>query len=587
MMVLGVNCGHDSSCALVQDGIVIADVQEERFSRIKHAYGVPLSAIEFCLRLGGLSDLSQVDLLALGGIDTSFEFRAYLGVDSAHEGGAQRTRRSFLKPPLYLAPHAQVPAEKIISIEHHQAHAASAHFTRSSPDACLVFTLDGAGDRVSTMVWRSEGNTLEPLAKYGTEASFGWGYSAVTEALGWWHGDSEGKTMGLAAYGDSSRCKGLLDEFFPAFDGTNLVRSSILRNPFHWPLNGAMHWHFDEAYRIRELCARYGRENVAAEAQRKLEECVGEFVYSWLQKVDLRRAAFAGGVFLNVKLNQALWARRGRTLVEQHVFPNSGDAGLALGSAMHVYHDRSSHPFRGCNMKDLFWGPEYLTADIEQLLKRRSLEYVLVQDPSVTAAKLLAKGLIVGRFSGRMESGPRGLGNRSILMSPQHAKNKDTLNGLVKFRESFRPFCPSMLWDMRDRYLIDSRDEFFMITAFHVTEAAKDKMPAVIHVDGTARPQLVKREHNEGFWRLIEEFGRITGVYAVLNTSLNIKGEPIINTPNEALRCFFDTGMDALFMEDILMIKSEKNKTMIDVLEDASSSSVAMQAGLKKSNDSR
>ena len=183
------------------------------------------------------------------------------------------------------------------------------------------------------------------------------------------------------------------------------------------------------------------------------------------------------------------------------------------------------------------------------------LEYEKLDNPAKTAAEILAKNKVIGWFQGRMESGPRALGNRSILMSPLKQENKDYVNARVKFREGFRPFCPSLLWEKRDDYLKDYRDEYFMITSFEVREDKRDKVPAVVHVDSTLRPQMVKQQQNPLYWNLINEFGNITGEYILLNTSLNIKGEPMICSPREALRCFFDSGLDALILGCYLLKK--------------------------------
>lgn len=563
MIVLGIHSGHDSSCAIVVDGRVVADVQEERFTRIKHSSNTPVHAMAYCLKAAGLRDINEVDIVASPSLRVPPQLVALLGLPARRERREIAKRilhrlgvpvgSLLLEPPVYFPDFRVKDPRKFVQIEHHLAHAASAHFTRAHRDRCLVFTLDGRGDGVCTSVWLAEGNSIRPLQKFGPEAAVGWAYSVVTEALHFWHGDGEGKTMGLAPYGDSEQCRGVLDPYFPVFAGTTLRRPVRLGTPHYWEESGATQFHFAQAGAVERLCDRHGREHIAAEAQRKLEECVTDYVFAWLEQTGVRRAAFAGGVFLNVKLNQRIWYGRDGRLEEQHIFPNAGDAGLAVGCALAAYYRHNA--FEGTDVRDLYWGPEFSDQVVEGLLRERRLTYDPLGNPSATAAHMLSEGKIVGWFQGRMESGPRALGNRSILMSPMRAENKDIINARVKFREPFRPFCPSILHEHRDRYLVDARDEFFMITSFDAAPAERDKIPAVVHVDGTVRPQLVRKETNERYWHLIEEFGRRTGVSGVLNTSMNVKGEPIVNTPNEAIRCFADTGLDALIMGRYLLRK--------------------------------
>ena len=228
---------------------------------------------------------------------------------------------------------------------------------------------------------------------------------------------------------------------------------------------------------------------------------------------------------------------------------------MAVGAALYAYYQANSgapvHP-----IEDLYWGPEYSDAEIEAALKLRNLSYRQIENAESYAAQQLARGKIVAWFQGRMESGPRALGNRSILMSANPAENKDIINGRVKFREAFRPFCPSLLWENRSDYLQKPRDEFFMITSFTCPDAKRDKVPAVVHADHTLRPQTVKKEFNPRFWNLLNEFGKLSGEPLLLNTSFNIMGEPIVTHPREAIRCFYDNGLDCLVLGNFLLEKN-------------------------------
>lgn len=562
MKVLGIHIGHDSSAALVVDGKIVADVAEERFTRIKHYCGLPIKSLEYCLESQGLT-IRDIDIIAIPtkGSIQELNFLLDLKGEKQEKFTSQRRMLEFAKnllnkpaakPPLYIKNFPISNSTEIIHVEHHLAHAASAYYTSGSNEKQLIVTIDGAGDGYSVCIWRGENGKIYPLEKFPVSASIGWFYSNVTEALGWWHGDGEGKTMGLAPYGDYSKVRGVLDGFYPKFSNGSVIEHHDFDRVYFWNQFGALQFHFDEAYKIKDIIEKYGRENVAAEAQRVLEEQTYQVIYPWLEKERTRNLSCAGGVFLNVKLNQRLW--ESGNIVNHHIYPNAGDSGLAVGAALYVYY-KNNPTAKIDKVENLYWGPEYSSNEIEDVLKLRNLKYKKVANPEEFAAEQLADDKIVAWFQGRMESGPRALGNRSILMSANKPENKDVINARVKFREAFRPFCPSLLWDKKEEYLANSRDEHFMITSFTCKAEKREKVPAVVHADATLRPQTVKRSYNEKYWNLINEFGKITGEYLVLNTSFNIMGEPIINHPREAIRCFYDNGLDLLILNDFVLEK--------------------------------
>jgi carbamoyltransferase len=563
MIVLGIGVGHDVAACLLVDGVVVANAAEERFTRIKHDSGFPAAAITYCLQQAGITS-RDIDVVAVAGqfLPLGMERRFVLTPRHVAALAAARPVESRARqllsatrlgdPPLYV-PRVELSARcDFRFVEHHRSHAAAAYYTRGRDDRCLVVTMDGIGDAVSTAVWLGEGNAVEPLARWGREASLGWFYGNVTEALGWQHGDGEGTTMGLAAYGDADRVGDRLERFHPAFANGQLARPHEFGNPSCLDRNGTYHWHFADAQQIRTVAQDCGAENVAAAAQAILERQVLDVVRSWTEARQLKRLACAGGVFLNVKLNQRVWREAG--LEEHWVFPDAGDSGLAIGAALDAWH-RLAEPAASPRLEHLYLGPAFSDEVVRGILDERRLAYRETADPSRDAAEGLAAGKIVGWFQGRMESGPRALGNRSILMSPMQAANKDLINARVKFRESFRPFCPSLLFERKDDYLLGGREESFMITSFEVAPGKRAAIPAVVHVDGTVRPQTVKRETNPRFHRLIEQFGRLTGEHAVLNTSFNIRGEPMVCHPRDAIRCFFDTGLDMLVIGGFVLEK--------------------------------
>lgn len=562
MKVLGIHIGHDSSASLVIDGKIIADAAEERFTRIKHYSGLPINAIDYCLKIGNVS-IDDIDFIAVPSKDPCPELNFLLdlhGEKIERKRGpgrilefARRIMKSAIaKPPLYIKKFPIKDSTDIIHVEHHLAHAASAYYTSGSQEKQLIITMDGAGDGVSVGIWRGENGKITPLKKFPPSASLGWFYSNVTEALGWWHGDGEGKTMGLAPYGDYSKVKGLLDPYYPKFSNGELIELHEWGIPYFWNEGGAYQWHFDESYEIKTLIDKYGREHIAAEAQRILEEQAMNIIFPWLGKMHTQNLCCAGGVFLNVKLNQRIW--NSKKVKNHHIFPNAGDGGLALGAALYVYY-KLSNKNEIDKIDNVYWGPKFNDDEIELGLRNRNLKYKYCENISERCAELLAEGKIIGWFQGRMESGPRALGNRSILMSPEKAENKNIINARVKFREAFRPFCPSIIEEVREEYLKDSRYEPFMITSFDANESNRHRIPAVLHVDGTVRPQTLRREVNPKYWNLIKKFGDITGIPVILNTSFNIKGEPIICSPIDAIRCFYGTGLDYLAIGNFLLSK--------------------------------
>ncbi|RJQ18364.1 MAG: hypothetical protein C4560_07405 [Nitrospiraceae bacterium] len=562
MNILGVHIGHDSSACLVVDGKIVADVAEERFCRVKHYAGPPLKSIQYCLDSRRLT-IEDIDIIAVPSmysmplLDIIFNLKGNKAESKSEKYkiinfAKQFTKRTRTVPPIYVKRFPIANKTEIMHVEHHLAHAASAYYTTSVNDKTLIITCDGTGDGFSVCIWKGENNKITPLHKMGTDASIGWFYSNVTEALGWWHGDGEGKTMGLAPYGNYEKCKGVLDRFHPKYENGKVVEAYNYGVPGIWNEAGAIQWHFDDAFEIHKLLSTYGRENIAAEAQRVLEEQVLKIIIPWLEKEKTQSLACSGGIFLNVKLNQRVWENV--KLKNQHIFPNPGDSGLAAGAALYAYYANNKNAKKH-DIDNLYWGPDYSNKEIEDILKLRNLKYRYCENPEEEVADYLAEDKIIAWFQGRMESGPRALGNRSILMSPRKAENKDIINARVKFREAFRPFCPSMTFESYNDILKNARPEYFMITSFDVWENRKQDISAVVHQDGTARPQTVKKDFNPRFWRLINEFGKRTGVPVLLNTSLNIMGEPVICNPREAIRCFYDSGIDYLVLGNFILSK--------------------------------
>jgi carbamoyltransferase len=552
--VLGINCfSHDTAACLLRDGRIVAFVEEERFNRERHTRRFPDTAIAYCLEEGGIG-LNEVDAVAVAHRP---------GLDFAR-GALDALRRGS---PKRLAAQAYVDANlarkelgfrrrwgfrgKIIHVGHHDAHAASA-FYASPFDEAAVLTLDRGGDFLSSTLSHGLGTVLRPLASVRNPDSLGEVYTALTWYLGFRPNADEGKVMGLAPYGRDK----LVEELF---EMVRLTPDGLFRVNFeHFAYQREGGWlskGFLDRYgaprepesQITEL-----HEDLAFAVQDLVERAALHVARSLRERTRSRNLCLGGGVALNSVMN----ARLLREVGFEHVFiqPAASDAGNALGAALWHWHRRLGQP-RGEAMEHAFWGPEFGTRACEQALERRGLAGERVADAPAEAARLLADGGIVGWFQGRAEVGPRALGARSILADPRRAESKDLVNARVKRREPFRPFAPSVLDERGPDWFDGYYPDPFMLLVLPVAEGRRDAIPAVTHVDGSARLQTVTESFNRPFHRLISEFERRTGVPVVLNTSFNLRGEPIVLRPEEAIADFLASDMDALFLGDLLVRK--------------------------------
>ena len=567
MNILSVRWGHDSSAALIVDGVIVADVAEERFSRVKNDTSFPVKSIEYCLKVGNI-DSEELDVLAIPTKDFQQEFSVFFNIPASIMPRKNLTLKQKItqnikkivgkKDDLPILPIYQKPWKlsqncKIVLVEHHLAHIASAAYTSGIDlnEKVLGVTLDGIGDNVSVAIWRIQNNKIENLIQYSGNGSLGWFYANATEAMGWRHGSEEWKVMGFAPYGIPK--EGLLKGYYPEYQDGMLIKPHEYGSFGRWKDHGSNHYHGRDSIPMSKIFESVKPEDFSAEVQRVSEEQAFNLLLPWLEKENTRQLVCAGGFFMNVKFNQNLWYKG--VLDTQWIYPNPGDAGLAVGAALYVYYQKNpllQHP----KLDNLYSGPEYSNEEIQKILDDRSIEYTYYENIEEQTASYLAKNLVVGWFQGRMEAGPRALGNRSILMSPLDPTNKDKINAKVKYREKFRPFCPSIADEMYEEYLVNPREELFMVSSFTAKEGMKARIPAVIHEDNTARPQRVKEKINPRYYRVISEFGKITGESILLNTSFNIKGEPIVCNPREAIKCFYDTGLDILVLGNYLIRKS-------------------------------
>lgn len=570
MIVLGIHDAFDSGAALVADGEIRVAVNEERLNRIKYYHeerarflGLPVVvrsafprlAIEEVLRREGLKR-EQIDVVALpharprdflAAIPARIfaaDFRRALGnlpLIAALSLLYAYNKRRLLDSTLRQLRAFGIPPAKARFIPHHLAHAASAYRTSGWNDA-LVMVVDLEGDLTSTTVWRGRGNRLTPLHEtFFPFASAGAFYGCATAAIGFRKHLDECKIMGLAAYGKPGARDALAHQL--AWDEAR--GALVSRGTLSFPREDAA------------LAARFDKKDLAASAQKRLEEALVPFVQHWMARTGCRRLAYAGGVAHNVIANQRLQEIPGMEAL--HVFPHPGDGGLACGAALeHWYqHARRRDGRPSYFLRDAYLGPEYPRERLEAALRKYGLPVRASPDIGDEAGRLLARGLVLGLFQGRMELGPRALGNRSILASPRGAEMKEKVNRKVKFRENWRPFALSVLDECRDEYLEKATDARFMLLGFQVVAEKFESVRSASHVDGSTRPQTVRREECPRYHAIISGFRKHSGIGGVLNTSLNRRGEPICCTPEEAIECFLGSDMDGLILDDFLVEKSD------------------------------
>jgi len=574
--ILGISAYyHDSAAALVEDGEVLAAAQEERFSRRRGDAGFPARAAAYCLAAAGLS-LRDVALVAFYDkpllkferlVDTSLAF-APAGFRSFVASMPGWTREKlFLKALLRRSLAAldgggtgAVP--ELLFAEHHRSHAASAFFPSPFPRAA-VLCVDGVGERATTSAWRGDGNRLAPLWQLDFPHSLGLLYSAFTQYLGFRVNSAEYKVMGLAPYGEPRYVDRILGTLVDLKDdGT--FRLDMRYFGFATGLamtNGAFHALFEGPPRAPEgeLTARH--RDLARSIQAVTEEIVLRLARTLRRETGEARLCLAGGVALNCVANGRVLREAG--FEDLWIQPAAGDAGGALGAALAAWHEHLGAPRPpgvGDAMRGALLGPSFDDRAVAEALGRLGAvshprgEAALLDE----TAALLAKGDVVGWFQGRLEYGPRALGNRSILADPRDPGMQSRLNLAIKRRESFRPFAPSVPRERAGALFDLDRESPYMLLVARVRDGAGPALPAVTHVDGTARVQTVRAEANPRFHGLLSRFEALTGCPVLVNTSFNVRGEPIVCTPEDAYRCFLATGMDHLVVGTRILHRAEQ-----------------------------
>jgi len=549
--------GQDSAAALLVDGTLVAAVAEERISRKKHTGDFPRGAIASCLAQAGLT-LADVDELAHG-----FDYAPFRTIFGVNPVSRELYRNVFSREALLALVARDLPGfppERVHHVEHHLAHAASAYFT-SGWEECLVVVIDGMGEVQSVSVYHARAGRLERLFQISAQDSVGILYSVVTLHLGFDFNADEYKIMGLAPYGDPARFRRFFEEAVVlAPDGG--MRIPLLRlnrthdeRERHLSTRAALGTQLCAPRRPDEEIADVHRD-VAAALQEALDRTLLHLCGHFAATTGQRRLALAGGVALNCTANGKLLASG--TFDEIYIQPAAGDDGSALGATLHraalageVKNERLPVPFLG---------PSHGEAEIDDALlgyrdRVQSLHFDSLDATCAEAARLIAAGHVVAWYRGRMEFGPRALGHRSILADPGHPEMRDRINAMVKMREAFRPFAPAVTIEEVDRWFsVPPRTALpFMILTVDVRPEYQPELPAITHVNGSARVQTVSADDNGDFHQLLRAVGQTTGREMVLNTSFNVKGQPIVNTPEEALDTFLGTGIEFLFLENRLV----------------------------------
>lgn len=574
--VLGLNEALGASAALIKDGEIIAAALEERFTRIKNHWGYPRHAIRFCLEYAGLKP-QQLDLVVLSYTDPYphftknraeerpevapplvkklrdlapvYEYLFPLLTEVTDLG--RQFYYNFYQPRLQalqmteITKNLKLPTNKIIRVDHHTCHAYCSYF--ASPDSTtrptLVLTCDGAGDQLCTTVWQVENNHFTKIAQTPHQFSLGLLYAAVTSHLGLKAHEDEYKVMGLAPYAGSNFTPKLYQVFADLFQVDGLTFKTKV---------SARHY----GMYLRDKLSGFRFDHIAAAAQKFLEDMLVAWVENAIAVSGIRDLTFSGGVFLNVKANQEILKR---TKVRRAFFlPSPGDDTNSIGACYYGYKqlrpDEVPQP-----LHHLYLGPEYSEKEFNKTFAHnKKFKITRPENITKTVAKLLAQGEVVARFWGRMEFGARALGNRSILADPHRREIVEKINKMIKMRDFWMPFAPTILKEKVSHYVKNPKliEAPYMILAFATTDLGKTNLAAAIHpYDKSCRPQILDRDVNPEYYEIIKEFEKLTGVGALLNTSFNIHGEPIVCTPQDALRVFSKTDLKFLQIGDFLISK--------------------------------
>ena len=569
MYILGISCYyHDAAACLLKDGVAIAAAQEERFTRIRHDQDFPTQAIKYCLKEAGIT-IDQVDYV--GFYDKPLiKFERIL---QTYLATWPRSFPSFIKSiPLWLRKKLWIPSMikkelgfkgEVLKIEHHLSHAASAFLVSPYEESAIV-TVDGVGEWATATICKGEGNDIKILKEVRFPHSLGLLYSAYTYYLGFKVNSAEYKVMGLAPYGEPKYVDKVRETITYNGDGSFKMNMKYFAYDYGLEMtNRNFEKLFGQAKREPESKLEQFHKDVAMSVQVVTEEIVLNMVRHAHELTGSKNLCMAGGVALNCVAN-------GRVIKEtpyKDVFiqPAAGDAGGALGVATYLYHTVLGNK-RTWKMDHAYLGPEYSADEIREYLKNNDIVYKELSEDEMLDATVQAMmdQKTIGWFQGRMEFGPRALGSRSIIADARNPENKTVVNLKIKFRESFRPFAPSVLEEKCNEWFELDVPSPYMLLVADVREG-KRTIPAVTHVDQSARIQTVDAKTSPRYYKLIQRFDQETGCPVIINTSFNVRGEPIVCTPHEAYTCFMRTNMDVLVLDRFVMYKPDQKPLKDDI----------------------
>jgi carbamoyltransferase len=591
MNILGISCYfHDASAALLRDGELVAAAEEERFTRKKHDYEFPQNAIDFCLKMGGLAgrDLDYVVFFEKPFVKFERLLLSTMQTFPKSHRVFREAMVSWLGDKLWikhlLQRNLDVPASRILFSEHHLSHAASAFFCSPFEEAAIL-TVDGVGEWTTASLAVGKGTEINVLKEIRFPHSLGLLYSAFTAFLGFEVNEGEYKVMGMAPFGKPRYVEKVRKLIRTSSDGSFELDMDYFA--FHYSTTDTFNDKFVKLFGPPRSSASLfftresgyptyfgdrpdnyealGKENqyyadIAASIQAVTEEAMLNLAANAYKETGLRRLCMAGGVALNSVANGRILNET--PFEELYIQPSAGDGGGAVGACLYGYHMVLGRPRRFI-MQHAYWGEEHGPEETEGFLKEVGVCYRRIEDEDKLVEYVvdrLQEGKVIGWLQGRFEWGPRALGNRSILADPRRADMKDIVNAKIKFREPFRPFAPSVLAEQTGSYFVLSEPARhyparFMLYVVAVKDDKREVIPAITHVDGTGRLQTVRKDLSPKYYRLIETFGEATGVPVLLNTSFNLKGEPIVNTPKEAFHTFSQSGMDVLALGNYVVEK--------------------------------
>lgn len=590
MYILGVSCFyHDSAAALLQDGVLVAAAEEERFSRKKHDFGFPSHAIDFCLRQAGINarDLEYVVFYEKPFVKFERILMTALGTFPRSWHTFRESMITWFKDKLWiknlLRDKLDIPPEKILFADHHVSHAASALYC-SPFDKAAILTIDGVGEWTTGTIgygeaaWNGKGtNQIRLVKEMRFPHSLGLLYSAFTAFLGFEVNEGEYKVMGMAPYGSPRYVDKIYKLVHPNSDASFWLDMDYFS--YHYSTNRTFNKKFEELFGTprdpkSEFFTRMTNPDlsesdeqvkqnqyyadIAASIQKVTEDLIVKMACQAYQETGMDTLCMAGGVALNSVANGLIL--RNTPIKRLFIQPAAGDSGGAIGAALWAWHILLGKP-RKFVMEHAYWGEGYQPSEVKKYLDDNAISYQTIDDEGKMSDRIvedLQQGKVVGWFQGRFEWGPRALGNRSILADPRKGEMKNIVNGKIKFREPFRPFAPVILENSaRDYFTFDAASQYparFMLLVLPLREDKAMDIPAVNHL-GTGRLQTTRPEWNSRYNALVDKFGQATGVPVLMNTSFNLRGEPIVSSPADAMSTFTRSGLDILVLENFRIAK--------------------------------